>query len=313
VCYNLFFINAWDIQVIRKFALSLILLCSQIVSVNALSVTDLPGTFTIKEQKCNSCFDFKANDQKIGAFRHTTQGSFVFFDEHNHPKITFKFIKFSWATAYFDVYDYDRVLIAKAMLFFERKTGKFIRFNLMSVDEKTILATGVSNLLATTHTIYRGESWDVIATMHRPFFTWRRDSTVMIQDKSLFSDSNPNMLAAMMALYSIHDTSLQVDAGDEPVPAPAPLFQALQAQLQKLAVARAGETTGEEVTTEQMQAAADLLNQRYREIYPDDTNLDEEEKIKQFVAFGCGLIQSRTLSPQEEQAMLQFLIKRLAS
>jgi hypothetical protein len=300
---------------IRKIALSLLLLCSQISPIMALSVEDLPSSFAIKEQKCqtDSCYDFSAYGQKIGAFRRAsgTSGSFAFFDEKNNRQFTLKFVKASWGNFNFDIYDQERVLVAKAQLFFERKTGRFVRFTLLNVDEHTVLATGVSNILGTTHTIYRGTSWDVLATMQRPFFTWSRDSNVTIQDKSQFSDINPNILVAVMALYCIHNTSLKIDVGDEDIP--VPLFQELQSNLKKLAVARAAETATEVVTSDQMQAAADLLNQRYREVYSDDTNLSEEEKIKQFVAFGCGLIQSRTLSPIEEQAMLQFLITRLGS
>ncbi len=55
--------------------------------------------------------------------------------------------------------------------------------------------------------------------------------------------------------------------------------------------------------------AADILNQRYSQIY-DDTNLSEEEKIKQFVGFSQALIDSHTLTASEEKAVMQFINQR---
>ena len=64
------------------------------------------------------------------------------------------------------------------------------------------------------------------------------------------------------------------------------------------------------MTQEQLKAAADILNQRYQEVY-DDSFLNEEEKVKQFIDFGCGLVLSHAFSPEEELAMLQFMLSRI--
>ena len=301
----------------RSILLGLLLLCSHVGSVLALSANDLPSYFDIKEQKCSNagCFDMMANGQKIGSLRRTpgTSGSFDFFDQQDQRQVILKLSKVFWGSPKFDIYDKNQVLIAKLQLTFDHHSGRMLRFDLYSTNEKVIFVTGISNLLGTRHTIYVGKSWDVIAKLSRPLFTWSRDSAVDVVNKQQFLDRvDPNVLAAVMALYCIHYLFVKVD--DAAPIVPPKLFQDLQIKLKKLAAERAMDADGSvvSVTEAQMQAAADLLNLRYREIY-DDSNLSEEEKIKQFVAFGCGLIQSRTLSPAEEQAMLQFLISRLES
>ncbi|MCX7091019.1 MAG: hypothetical protein NTU48_06175 [Legionellales bacterium] len=297
----------------RRILLSLLLFCGDVGPVLALSAEDLPGSFSIKEQKCNTdtCFDLTTNGQTIGSLRRTpgTLGTFDFFDQQHQRQVILKFTKTFWGSPQFEVYDKNQVLIGQLQLTFDRKIGRVIRFDLSSANGKVLFITGSSNLFGTKHTVYVGKSWEVMATLTRPLFTWSRDSDVTIINKDQFLNRvDPNVLAAVMALYCLHDTTIKVDNAESI--APPKLFQDLQAKLKKLAEDRAGDAAGIVVTEAQKQAAADLLNQRYREIY-DDSNLNEEEKIKQFVAFGCGLIQSRTLSPVEEQAMLQFLISRL--
>ncbi len=65
-----------------------------------------------------------------------------------------------------------------------------------------------------------------------------------------------------------------------------------------------------QISASQEQAIADTLNGRYHDTY-DDTNISEEEKIKRYVDLGCDLVQSHSLTPEQENAMLQFLKKRL--
>jgi len=298
----------------RSVLLSLLFFCSTVTSTFALSATDLPGSFDIKEQQClkGGCFDLMAHGQKIGALRPTpdTTGTFDFFDEHNDRQVTLRNSKNSLGALKFDVYDKNQVLIAKLVIMYNLKSHQLIRFTILSTDQKTILATGVSNVFGTKHTVYVGNSWDIMATLTRPLFTWSRDSSVMITNKSqLLATLDPNVLAAVIALYSGNHLSFRPDPKNS-MHTPK-VDSDLQVKLQQVADTRGSGEPALLVTVEQMKAAADLLNQKYQERY-DDMNLSEDETVKQFVDFACDLVQSHTLQPVEEQAILQFLQHRLA-
>ncbi|MCR9192416.1 MAG: hypothetical protein NXI01_07120 [Gammaproteobacteria bacterium] len=299
----------------RNVLLSLFLLGSVVTSTFSLSASDLPSSFDIKKQTCKEggCFDLTAEGQKIGALRRTpgTKSAFDFFDKDNERQIILEFDKFGWVpfkgfTRELSLYDSNRVLVAKLLMNFELGSKKLTRFVISSPDQKTVLATGVSNFFGTKHYVYVGKSWRTMATVSRPLFTWSRDSNVMITSKpQLLSTLDPNVLATVLVAYCFHNMDLK----SEPKRLTGlPRFGLeLRSKLQKLRMEY--EEFGV-VTEAQLKAAADLLNQRYRERY-DDTHLSEEEKINQFVNFACDLIQSHTLQPKEEQAMLQFLQRRL--
>ncbi|MCR9192417.1 MAG: hypothetical protein NXI01_07125 [Gammaproteobacteria bacterium] len=298
----------------RSVLLSVLLLCSTTTSLFALSAADLPNFFDTKDYKClgGGCSDLIAQGLKIGALRRTpnTLGTFDFFDERNERQVILRNSKNSWGSLTFDAYDKNQVLIAKLIILYNIKSHQLIRFTILSADQKTTLATGVSNIFGTKHTIYVGDSWDIMAILTRPLFTWSRDSSVTITNRSqLLATLDPNVLAAVIALYSGNDMSCKPDPKNSIHP--LKVDSDLQVKLKQVADARGSDEPALIVTEEQMKAAADLLNQKYRETY-DDINLSEDEKVKQFVDFACDLIQSRTLQPVEEQAMLQFLNRRLA-
>ena len=120
-------------------------------------------------------------------------GTYEFFDAKNQLQVTLRLTGTAWAALKFDIFDKNRTLVAKLIVLLNIRTKHLYRFELYAPDEKTILATGVSNLFGTHHTV-----------------------------------------------------------------------------------------------------------------------LGEEEKVKQFIDFGCGLILSHAFSPEEEQAMLQFMLSRIS-
>lgn len=73
---------------------------------------------------------------------------------------------------------------------------------------------------------------------------------------------------------------------------------------QKTAEAQYSDQTSLVVTNKQ------LKHQRFREQF-DESSLTAEEEIKQFIYLGCDLVASHSLSPSEEQAILQVLANRL--
>jgi hypothetical protein len=302
----------------RHILLGLLLSCACSQPLMAWSGEDLTSSFAIKEQQCEtkSCFDLLTDGNKIGALRRTpgTSGSFDYFDQNGQRQIILTFNKSYWGISQkFNVYDKNQQLIAKLTMDVNYKSGQLLSFTVLNPDESKILAIGRASLLGTSHSIYLGNSWDKLAIMTRPLFTWSRDSEVTILNKTAFVSGlgvDPNVLLASMSLYCIHDTTITKDAPQEKTQ--PKLFKELQAKLQKLVEEREGAVPINTITEAQMQAAADVLNQRYHEVF-DDSHLNEEEKVKQWVTFGCDLIQAHTLAQEEEQALLQFMLKRLQS
>ncbi len=297
----------------HKIFLSLILLFSNGLPVWALLADNLPLSFQIKEQKCQGrCFHLTAQEDRMGSLLPAPYkiGTYEFFDAKNQLQVTLRLTGIAWGGLKFDIFDKNRTLVAKLIVLFNIKTKQLYRFELYAPDEKTILATGVSNLFGTHHTVYMGKSWHILAEFTRPLFTWSRDSEVNIMDSAkLASMMDPNVFAAVLALDCIHDVDIAVDAPDVES-TPVKKVQTLQEKLKNVAKKSGLPEGAPEMTQEQLKAAADVLNQRYQEVY-DDSFLGEEEKVRQFIDFGCGLVLSHTFSPEEEQAMLQFMLSRL--
>jgi hypothetical protein len=306
----------------RTILLSFLLLCGYTPSVFSLSNTGMLDFFYIKEQACHrsgSCFNLLDNGQKIGTLRpkSNTAGTFEFLDSQNQRQITIRFTGMRLSGTFyqgnnytFDIYGKNRILLGKLLMQSEIGIVSFLNFKLFSPDERTVLAYGNGDLtsLNTKHYIFVKDSLNIIATLSRPLFTWSRDSDVSLIDKQLFfTMQDPNLLPAVLALYCMHDIQMGVDI---PESISSDLFQDLQTQVQKTAEAQYSDQTGVVVTNEQLKAAAYLLHQRFREQF-DESSLTAEEEIKQFIYFGCDLVVSHSLSPSEEQAILQVLTNRL--
>ncbi|MBP6918535.1 MAG: hypothetical protein KBB94_06440 [Legionellaceae bacterium] len=296
-----------------KIFMSLILLFTNVLPACALSADSLPLSFQIKEQKCQGrCFYLTAQEGRMGSLLPAPMkmGTYEFFDAKNQLQVTLRLTGAYWTALMFDIYDKNRTLVAKLRVFVNYKSKQWQRFELYAPDEKTILAIGVSNLFGTHHTVYMGKTWHILAEFTRPLFTWSRDSEVNIMDSAkLASMMDPNVFAAVLALDCIHDVDIAVDAPDVES-TPVKKVQTLQEKLKNVAKKSGLPEGAPEMTQEQLKAAADVLNLRYQEVY-DDSFLGEEEKVRQFIDFGCGLVLSHTFSPEEEQAMLQFMLSRL--
>ncbi len=299
----------------HKILLSLILLFAQSLPIWALSADNLPLFFQIKEQQCQGgCVHLSASEWMMGSLlpAPNKMGTYEFFDTKNQLQVTLRFTGTSWGVGLkFDIYDKQQTLIAKLMVTANPKSGQLERFDLFTPDEKTILVTSISNLFGTHHTVYVGKSWHILAELTRPLFTWSRDSEVKIMDPAkLVSIVDPNVFAAVLALHCKHDFRIVVDAPDVDN-VPVRKRQTLQEKLKNVAKKSGLSEGAHEMTQEQLKAAADILNQRYQEVY-DDSFLNDEEKIRQFIDFGCGLVLSHSFSPEEEQAMVQFMLSRIS-
>ncbi len=304
----------------RNIVFGLLLLGGSITPGFALSLQDWPASFDIKEQSCRmgGCFDLTAQGKKIGSLRlkPNALGTFEFFDDDNQRRITLKLtdlILRPISNQYeFAVYDDNQTVIAKLWMYSDFGIVSFLRFELRSVDEHAKLFAGASDLLSfeTTHNVFLGDSSRIVATLSRPLFTLSRDSHVTLNKPAyVLSALDPNLFAAVLALYCTHDVYLSVD----PEKVEPPQFvQDLQTKLKKITEEQDVPRAEWIVTTPELEAANMLLHQRYREIY-DNTELSEEEKLQQWVDFGCDLVQSHTLSPKEEHAILQVLSHRLES
>lgn len=297
-------------SLMRSILLGLCLFCSDIGHIFALSNADLPSYFSIEEQQCDShnCFDLTTRGKTlIGALRPRpyTSGTFEFFDQENQRQVMVKFTESVGGVSYFHIYDNNQALVATLDIW----RGLEDSFYLFSAETKIILATGVSTAFKTSYVIYDKASWTRIAELSRPMFTSSLDTEVEIVNKPLFlARVDPNVMAAVIALFCSYGTPVKADNIALHQSVHPKFIKGLQSKLKKIAAEYRINNEQLVATEAQNKAAVALLKQRYQEVY-DDTYLSEEEKIQQFIAFGCDLVQTHTLSPTEEQAILQFLIR----
>lgn len=282
----------------------------------AIESQSVPDSFHIKTNThCpGGCFELTAQNQLMGKMflAPSKVGTYVYVDARHQPQLYLRFAFYSRYTGLkFDVLDLDQKIIARLILGQNPKTGQIQHLHLNAKDSKKPLIIGWSNMFGTQHTFYAGNSWHVLAELSRPLFTWSRDAKASIVDQSGLQDLdniNPHMLPALLALYCMSNNTIYVDR-QEPGDTPAALT-ALQNKLEDISKEQGFSKNNPRVSEAQLKATVDMMTQKYQQIY-DDTVLSEEEKIKQFVTFGCELIQSHTLQPEEENAILQFLLERL--
>ena len=219
----------------NKLIIGFVLLCCYGTSLSALSVTDPIDSFEIHEHLEQNVLGFKlvSKDSQIGALKPVpnTSGTFEFIDAAGIPQILFKFVAMDtynpreefnkYLRSYgmrgkkycFNVYNKDNRLIAKLNMLSDIGLVSFLRFVLVSPDEKTILMQGGSNLLSmeTQHTFYLGESSKLFATSSRALWTLQRNSKVTLLNKNEFYKHDANMLAAVLTFYCLHDIEFSVD------------------------------------------------------------------------------------------------------
>ncbi|HVT63441.1 MAG TPA: hypothetical protein VHD33_08155, partial [Legionellaceae bacterium] len=184
--------------------LALWLLCQTALSF-AFSVPDFPYHFLLKTYEDNQTIDLLLQDnQKVGflqpkAPHHHTNGIYFFYDQNGQRKLIIKcthIYRSSFEETKFDVFDNAWKLVAKLYYRISENGSKMIIHH----NDQTLL-TIVRNNLGPTYSVYQGNTWTVVATLHRKFFTWSLDMTVEINNKDrLLSIVDPNIFAASVAL-----------------------------------------------------------------------------------------------------------------
>lgn len=305
----------------KKIVLSLFLSVFSISSAFSFTVEDFADSFHLTNMpNCGpSCVHLSAHGQQIGSMRSAPnkQGTIYFFDAKGQHQISLKSEKIYYLAAALrlSILDHKNQRLGRVMINRNYKSGQLMRFEIYGNDNKNPLMTGVSNLFSTKHTIYLGNTYHVLAEITRPLFTYSRDSDIKIIDKpTVLTQIDPNVFAAVVAFYcsEYYLTIADKDEIDIPVGlSPSSTLDNLEAKLKQVFAER-GFTRDElkSLPQSQLQAAADLINERYHQVY-DDSNLSDEEKMVQFINFGCDLIRSNSLEPTQEKAIFQFLAYRV--
>lgn len=306
----------------KKIFLSLFLSVFSISSAFSFTVEDFADSFHLTNTpNCGpSCVHLSAHDQQIGSMRAAPnkQGTIYFFDAKGQHQISLKLEKIYYQAAALrlSILDHKNQRLGRVMISRNHKSRQLMRFEIYGNDNKNPLMTGVSNLFGTKHTIYLGNTYHVLAEITRPLFTYSRDSDIKIIDKpTVLTQIDPNVFAAVVAFYCSEKYPLTIADKDEidiPVgPSPSSTLDNLEEKLKQVFAER-GFTRDElkSLPQSQLQAAADLISERYHQVY-DDSNLGDEEKIVQFINFGCDLIRSNSLEPAQEKAIFQFLAHRV--
>ena len=285
----------------------------------ALSSDNFPDSFSIKNTpKFKGSTQLVSDKKVIGSLIMAPHklGTYYFYDAKHQHQITvaLKEVSISSDMSTFDVYDSQKTMLGHLRMFMNRHSKQVLAFELFDADNKNPIISAKSNIFGTKHSVYLGDAPNIVRSystpalseLTRPLFTWSRDTEVRITDKSsIFSIVEPNLFAAVLAVYC-SQRDLSVDA--DPFSAKSDSPKVLKTHSKPPKSPRLSVQHGA-VSEHQLKMAADILNQRYSQVY-DDTHLSEEEKIKQFVGFSQALIDSHTLTALEEKAVMQFINQR---
>lgn len=304
-------------KILFNLAFSLIFMTSAF----AFTPENFPDSFSIKNNpQCEyGCVGLFEKNYSIGSMKLASNklGVFFLFDAKGRHLVTLrtKNISFLATLTQFDILDRHNEKIGKVNISRNHKSGQLLFFEIYAADGETPIIKGFSNLFGTKHTIYLRNTKHILAEITRPLFTFSRDSEVQILDKqTLLAEIDPNAFAVVLSFYCskyiIHvDETDKIDLPIEP--SAFSKLDDLEVKLKQIIKTR-GFTRDDlkAISQEQLQIAADLMNERYHQIY-EDGQLSDEEKIVQFVNFWCDLILSNSYERAKEMAMLQFLVLRL--
>lgn len=300
----------------------------------ALSADNFPNAFSVKQSKClegKHCMTLtEENGEQIGSLQpaYNKPNVFYFLDEQNQKKVTIKKINDiiyeetcgdcpELRVQNFDIYDHNNQLVAKLELSNNDTAFSFDGLKLYTKDKKHVLMWGTpTRLVGTKSVMYDGlDSEHQLALLTRPLLTFSLDSDLAILDKpGLLFTLDPNLFAAALALYC--NTSIFYEK-----PAPSAIspkvIRDLRAKLQALAGNQGLlvdiHTNINDLT---VKAAGDDLVERYQKLFDDNYwdsagLVNKKKRLQQMVEIGIDLIQSHSLTHEEDQAILQFLINQI--
>lgn len=316
---------------IKKLGLFVLLFSYTYVSFAAKELI-YPDIVSIKKIKnCYACVELKNNGEVLGSLQPDTQKKdvFYFLNAHGQRQLTIKhsenilFYSISHDSNLisncFEVLDKNNTLIAK--LKFTSDTSGFAFFNFQIMDpDKAKLIEGDEEIFGKYTRIYDVRfGRHFIGYLRKPLFTFSLDAELHISDKqelSYFMD--PNIFFATLAINSNYDffysnenyyssekisKSLSIDS----------LYK-LRKKILDMAESR-GITLSQhptDLSVKELEAAKKFISQRYLETYGEDfwnrENRDKNKKLNQIISLGFDIIWSLNQSPQEDYAMLQFLI-----
>ena len=304
------------------FLFTLLFLC---FSVYAFNETTIPDEFSIKNCKNAKNCSFimiDANKQAELYIAHHKPGAFYFFDNTHQKQITLNFrgrnnndFSPGYGIMRFDAIDQQGSVIAKLII----KKREFDVPSVLKIYNKSgteLLATIDGGLFefGTEQFLYTKDNTQMIAKLTRPLWTLSSDSDIKIINKEdLPTELTPNLLMASLTLYCTNFGRIFVN-NDSISPQS---MQILQAKLAEMAAGNSGlSLNNSTVSSSEITDANKLLTQSYQQtfkesFYEDDTAVGRLEKLTRLIDLGRDMIISQTLSMQQEEAILQYLLQEL--
>lgn len=275
-------------------------------SAYAGSLDQLPIDFSIQGFKCDKqCFALENKaGERLGVLvpSENQKSTYVLKDAQNEPKIIIQNIHRFMDAAYYNVYDAKGPFLFRIVVEPNPISGGSLYTLLVyELDGNTIKTSIQSNIAGTSHGIYKGSYFfgkDELATLSRPVFTMKTNSQVHIIDREqLFSLWTPPAFAALSAFHSMNplvelDTRVKI----------------LQTRVKNLPYDATWLKS--KITSAQFESIATMLNTRFQEQY-QDVNISSEESIQRYVNFACDLVESHTLSIEDEKIALLYLRKMM--
>lgn len=305
-------------------------------SIFALTARNLPNSFALNQVACPGskyCMSATEKGRKIGFLQlaQDRPNLLYFFDENNEKQLSIKMVHtklhrenctIHYCPVFhdFDIYEKNNHLVAKLELSYDVMQSSFDEFKLYSKDRRHVLIFGshTDGSAGTETFLYDGIGLEhKLALITRPLFTYSLDSQIKILDRPrLLFTLDPNIFSAALALYC--NTSL-FRANLNPAPEYVISLETLNNLRQRLQ--ETAEQQGlldnlhSHINEHDIKAAGKDLNRRYQQLYGDfwdyDSLFNKEKKLQHLFDIGIDLLSSHSLTPEEDQALLQFLISQL--
>lgn len=319
----------------RNFLLSLCILLPSL-NLYALTTRNVPDSFALNQTSCSDskyCMTVSEKGKKLGFLQQAPDrpSLFYFIDENNEKQLSIKMIRtqihrdictLNYCLIFhdFDIYEKNNHLIAKLELSYDVMQSSFDGFKLYTKDRRYLLMLGshTEGSFGTETYLYDGiELAHKLALISRPLFTYSLDSQITILDRArLMFTVDPNVFAAASALYcntSLFRANLHPPSDYTISPETLNILrQRLQQTAESLGLL---DGIHQYISEPDVKAAGKDLNRRYQQIYGDfwdyDSLFNKEKKLQHLFDLGIDLLSSHSLSPEEDQALLRFLISQL--
>jgi hypothetical protein len=193
----------------------------------AHAANDFPSSFAIQNTDCDGgCANIIANNKKFASLIHENgkTGTWNYFDNNKKQLMTLRITAvipgyYAWKVQ-FAITDDKKQVIAKPIILLGSWSERFYQFTISGAnDNDPVLLTGSLNTASDSSTVYKGNTWNVIANIqpskNKSLVKYQNYDVNVVDMPALNSGLDPQIFAIVTAIYNMHGLYIQVDPEDD--------------------------------------------------------------------------------------------------